>query len=120
MSQTSYQAALPHDMFLLYQRLAKKSRFFLEKLFGGEFYEVIITVDSVRGAGEFERGEVVTNSGGNFASDQIGVRSDDGGADDVICAVGNEFNETRIEMIKFAGSGVAQIRDGFVIFTTAF
>ena len=69
MSQTSYQAALPHDMLLLYQRLAKKSRFFLEKLFGGELYEVIIAVDSVRGAGEFERGEVVTNSGGDFASD---------------------------------------------------
>lgn len=56
MSQTSYQAALPHDIFLLYQGLAKKSSFFSEELAGGEFDEVVVVVDGVRSAGELKGG----------------------------------------------------------------
>lgn len=66
MSQTSYQAALPHDIFLLYQRLRKKSRFFGEELAGGEFDEVVVVVDGVGGAGEFENGEVMAEGEGEF------------------------------------------------------
>lgn len=66
MSQTSYQAALPHVIFLLYQRLVKKSSFFSEKLTGGEFDEVIVVINGVGSAGEFEDGEFVAQGEGEF------------------------------------------------------
>ena len=62
MSQTSYQAALPHDVLIYYIVML----FFSQEGFGGELDEVTVAVDGMGGAGELEGGEVVTNGERDF------------------------------------------------------
>ena len=51
MSQTSYQAALPHDVrCILYRMRGNLSRLF-DEIAGGEFDGLVVAIDEVWGAG---------------------------------------------------------------------
>ena len=54
MSQTSYRAALPHDMHLLYSRKGILSMLFIEQFAGGKFNAIGVAVLWVWSAGDFD------------------------------------------------------------------
>ncbi len=49
---------------------------------------MVVVVDGVGGAGEFEDGEVVADGEGEFGGQQFGVWGDNGGAKEMTGAVG--------------------------------
>ena len=61
---------------------------------GSELDGVCITIGEVGCTGEFEGGVTMTDGKCNLASDEIGVRGEDGSTDNVTVAIGKEFDET--------------------------
>ena len=79
-------------------------RVFAKKFGGGEFDNVVIAIHNVGSAGDFNSGKTMTNGESDFLSEEAGVRCDNGGADDAVSFVGNEFDEAVVEIMSFAGS----------------
>ena len=64
-------------------------RFFLDdEITSGKFDSLVVTINKVRGAGEFDSGVMMPDGECDFFSKKSGVRRDDGGADDVTVFVG--------------------------------
>ncbi len=62
----------------------------------------------------------MANGKSNFGNDELGVGSDDGGAEDVTGAFGEEFDETIIKTMDSASGDVTEGDEGASIFMTFF
>ena len=92
---------------------------FAEQFAGGKFDSIIVAVERVRGAGDFESSEIVPNGEGDFTCNKTGVWCNNGGAEDAIIAVNQKFNKAIIGIIDFAGKDITKWDGDFLIFAVA-
>ncbi len=108
-------------LYIIYGGVGFVKLFFLfDEFSGGEFDEIIVAVFGVGKTGEFEGGEIMAESEGEFADNERGVRSDDASAKEMTTMVGEEFDEAVAKIMDEAGGDVGKGGDGFVIFLFMF
>ena len=74
----------------------------------------------MRGASEFNGCESMTNDNGDFWSHKTGMWGDNGGADNVVCFVGDEFDEAVFETVDVGRRKIGEFDDNFFVLTVAF
>lgn len=87
-----------------------------EKFGSGKFNEMVIAIHNVRGTSEFNGGKTVTNGESDFFGEKTGMRRDNASADDAVSFVGDELDETVVEIVSFAGDDFVEIYYNFFIF----
>ncbi len=86
-----------------------------DELFGGELNSVTEIVGGVRGAGELEGGEAMTDGKGDFAGEGGSVFGDDLTGENAAGVVGEQLDEAEASAVNFAGGGVAELDEGLFI-----